>query len=199
MRPRLWPVCQKHSYVLRLWEILFHNVLDQHVFPSLSHCCTLKVIIKNLNHIWCFCAVYFFPFWEWLNVLWIHVFHNMILGCYILDHISVSENLKVRTIIFYHKYLEVCYKRRFSKVVSLNKLNTNKPVESHTLKYWLKCVIQSSINVPVSSELNDESEHFFGNLWCIPSLIHLLQNGETPAQLHFCSCKTLKPQLHNVA
>lgn len=121
------------------------------------------------------------------------------LGCCILDHIYVSENMKVRTIIFYHKYLEVCYMRCFSKVVSPNKLNTNKAVESHALKYWLKCIIPSSINVPVSSELNDKSEHFFRSLWCTPSLIHLVQNGETPAQLHFCSCKTLKPQLCNVA
>jgi len=61
MRPRLWPVCQKHSYVLRLWEILFLNVLDQHVFPSLSHCCTVKVLIKTKPHL-AFLVLSFFLF-----------------------------------------------------------------------------------------------------------------------------------------
>jgi len=63
MRPRLWPVCQKHSYVLRLWEILFLNVLDQHVFPSLSHCCTVKVLIKTKPHL-AFLVLSFFSFWN---------------------------------------------------------------------------------------------------------------------------------------
>lgn len=199
MRPRLWPVCQKHSYVLRLWEILFHNILDQHVFPSLSHCCTVKVLIKTKPHLPFFVLSFFFlEMIERFNESMFSTTQNcgtrysncvskiLSLWCWIFHQIYVSKNSKVMTIKLFHRYLEVCYKGHFSMIVYHNKLHTHNSNKA-----------SGKSHTEVLDEMNWDEANWWIRVLLWESLIHLLQNAETPAQLQFCSCKTLKPQHHN--